>query len=46
MMSGKNQIVYNKISDAEEEIDRIERNLSVLICATMPVALAIYVAVF
>ena len=45
-MSDKNQAIYNKIKETEEEIERLERNVSVIICTAMPVALAVYAVVF
>jgi len=45
-MSGKNQEIYNKINEAEEEIERLETRVSVIVCTAMPVALAVYTILF
>jgi hypothetical protein len=45
-MSGENQEIYNKIKEAEEKIEHLERNVSVIICTAMPIALAFYTAMF
>jgi len=44
-MKAHDSEIHAKIRDAENEIDRIERIVTTVICVTVPIALATYSAI-
>jgi hypothetical protein len=44
-MNGQNAEIHTKIRNAEAEIDRLERMVTIIICVTVPIAIAAYLAI-
>ena len=45
-MNARDLEVHERIRDAEEEIDRLERMVTTVIFVTVPIAVATYSAIF
>jgi hypothetical protein len=44
-MNARDLEIHTKIRDAENEIDRLERMVTTVICVTVPIAIATYSAI-
>jgi hypothetical protein len=45
-MNNSNLELHTKLKEAEDELDRLGRRVSIIVCTTVPIAIVTYTALF